>query len=35
MKKILLVEYLRKAGFKVFSEDDLDEACKYFDSIEE
>lgn len=31
----LAVEYLRKAGFKVFSEDDLDEACKYFDSIEE
>lgn len=30
----LAVEYLRKAGFKVFSEEDLDEACKYFDSIE-
>lgn len=30
----LAVEYLRKAGFKVFSEEELDEALEYFYSYE-
>ena len=31
----LAVEYLRNAGFKVFSEEDLDEAEEYLKSLEE